>query len=1186
MLNRICCFAILAALAAPGAALFAQSDAVKRDLKYSSMLNDLGLHDFSTRFLTERMNEQTGDKNAIGFYRVQLANTYLVSGKTDEARTIIDGIPKSDPAYYNSLGALGIYFFMRKDNAAALKPLEELYRHLKDRKLEPADYERPLTALWNIYTQEGDERKAEELMNWIAGSNSDARSNKFTKAKALLDTAENSRRAEILEKEEFQRRVDAAKKDKNKQTRIASLQKKIVELTKAVVDNPGDRNKQMERMDAYKQLGGLIDMDLERLMRIDEMDLARKKTSGEVRNRDKWNDGDKKRLRKVDDNDWQTAVLAAAVDFHEIQWGGQDMTTARATAQIIHCFYLLGEYKEAGDEVRRYPDLFDASDEVLEKDGRKNESPAADAKFWTGRSYLAWAEQTEAAAAEARAKGDRKGEAELKEKAVIYDRRAFKYLGKLVKYYPQFSEAPTAYRLFQRATEKAKEIDSENRATYQNEFSKVKAPEFTADQSTLISAWAEQNYANKQYNLVVDELLPVLRKTELRYTPAVSELLNRLMLSCAYMGDSTNTVILGSYAALLPKDDFITIGLLNSGHILWKMASEASAPDKAAQLKDDALTLYRLLLECDMLNPYADKVALRVAREHLNSASRIGARLNASKDNTERAVLKKQWLSEVEKAATAYKLIMENFGSSDCIDEAYMKYADCLAIRDDYEGAANVLRKYLAFGPSSPARAAVIQEIIPEMLSREADALAAQASETLAKAADTDNPILREKADELKKEAREQYNEVVEGILAFRQELEKGGKYESVASDPDVQKVIRRADSLLPWMYYGAEQMKTDQEEKSWSRTIDTLKEFVQKYPDDPGAPKCLMHLSSIYMNEGRESEAEEFLRALINRYPDSPEAKNGRFELAKTLFNKGNYDKSIELFGKFSLESRDRTFSIPDLRWIASNLSQCPDDSCAEQAARIALSACNKLLMEIQDPNLEDWFKDDPNDDMSLSRLKANPAEAKNAVNRLEQRIYLEAGIAAMKAGEFDLAVENLNNIDKIETDQDYLFFDKRFAMAEVRNRQGRYDDERAELAKIATTANNAAVTVSNGSKDRAMVLRRKYSDLYNKAQVLIGESYLKSEAYNRAYACFSIIAAAAPDPDSADAPGSDAETAALPDVDATWIEQAVFRTAYTAALLGKTEERDRMVRIYQKNYPDGDYSGAIRSLPQPMAQ
>ena len=51
-------------------------------------------------------------------------------------------------------------------------------------------------------------------------------------------------------------------------------------------------------------------------------------------------------------------------------------------------------------------------------------------------------------------------------------------------------------------------------------------------------------------------------------------------------------------------------------------------------------------------------------------------------------------------------------------------------------------------------------------------------------------------------------------------------------------------------------------------------------------------------------------------------------------------------------------------------------------------------------------------------------------------------------------------------------------------------------------------------------------------------------------------------------------------------WIEQAIYRTAYTAALLGNTEERDRMVRKYRKHFPDGKYAVEIGSLPASQAQ
>ena len=1167
MLNKISYLAILAMLTLPGAAAFAQSGAVKRDMAYSRELNALGLYDFSTRFLTERLKEN--EKNDMAnFYRVQLAETYLSSGKNDEAQKIIDGIKKTDPAYYQSLGTLGVYHFMKKDNQKALKPLEELYHHLRQEKVDPTDFERPLTALLNIYYQEGRENDAATLMDWTRGTTSDKRATMYTKAVMQLATAENNRRAELREKAAFQHRLSELMKDKSKQTELTVLQKRIADLTKEVVNNPGNTGKQQDRVKAYKQLGEILGMDLDRVMRIDELELARKRTSGEVKNRDKWSSGDKSRLRKVDPNDWQTAVLASAVDFHDIQWGGQDMLTAYATAQIIHCFYLLGEYEEAGEEVRRYPDLFEASDEALEKDGKKSESPAADAKFWTGRSYLALAQQAEAAYNE-------KKNNDLKKQAVTYYRRAFKYLGKLVKYYPQFKDAPAAYKDFKQATESAMAIDTDKRSTYQSEFAKVKAPEMAGDQSALVSAWAEQNYASKQYNLVVEELLPILQRMASRYTPGLSELVNRLVLSYAYMGDSTNAVVLGSYAALLPKDDFVTTALLNAGHILWKQASEAAStdPEKAAQLKGDALTLYRLLLDIDMLNPYAGVVSLRVAREHLNSASAIGKRLNASSDPAERVALKKQWQAQVNNAAASYKVIMENFGNNpELTDEAYMKYADCLAMQDDYDGAANALRKFIAFGPSSLKVAAVVQEIIPEMLSREADRLADQAASIRDEAAG--DAALIEKADKLKAQAATIYDEAAEEIFALRRELEDGGKYASVANAPEVQKAAGRADSLLPWLYNGA---------GKWDKAISEFESFVRRHPDDPLASAYLMRIGIIHMDMGRDSEAQKILTTLVNRYPDSAEAKNAQYVLARTLYTAGNYAKALDIFEKLFAGEQAKNLSITNLRWIASTLSQCPDESQAKKAAEIALNVCERLIMAVQDPKLDDWFSE-----QRAAELKSDKAAARTAVSRLEQRLHLDAGRAAAKAGQFDKAVAELEKIDMLEKDSPY-FYDMHFALAEARELQGRAEEARAELAKVSVRANQTA-----------------NFELYNKAQVLTGESFLKSGAINKAYACFSIIAATAFPEDEDDASAEAAQEAApetgedsgetdeiaLPAEDEAdpaamqWIEQAIYRTAYTAALLGKTEDRDRMVRKYRRHFPDGKYAAEIGSLPESQAQ
>ena len=261
MLNKYCRFAILAMLALPGMTGFAQSGAVKRDLAYSRELNSLGLYDFSTRFLQERMKENNS-KESANFYRVQLAETYLVSGKNEEAQKIIEGIPKNDPAYYNSLGTLGIFYYMKKDNQKALKPLEELYRHLREKKIDPTDFERPLTALLNIYYQEGRENDASSLMDWTRGTTSDRRAAQYTKALLQLTTAENNRRAEQREKSAFQRRLSEMMKDKSKQADLTRLQKRTAELTKSVVDNPGNFGRQQERAQAYKQLGELLGMDL------------------------------------------------------------------------------------------------------------------------------------------------------------------------------------------------------------------------------------------------------------------------------------------------------------------------------------------------------------------------------------------------------------------------------------------------------------------------------------------------------------------------------------------------------------------------------------------------------------------------------------------------------------------------------------------------------------------------------------------------------------------------------------------------------------------------------------------------------------------------------------------------------------------------------------------------------------
>ena len=233
---------------------------------------------------------------------------------------------------------------------------------------------------------------------------------------------------------------------------------------------------------------------------------------------------------------------------------------------------------------------------------------------------------------------------------------------------------------------------------------------------------------------------------------------------------------------------------------------------------------------------------------------------------------------------------------------------------------------------------------------------------------------------------------------------------------------------------------------------------------------------------------------------------------------------------------------------------------------------------MAVQDPKLDDWFSE-----QRASELKSDKAAARTAVSRLEQRLHLDAGRAAAKAGQFDKAVAELEKIDMLEKDSPY-FYDMHFALAEVRELQGRAEEARAELAKISVRANQTA-----------------NFELYNKAQVLTGESFLKSGAINKAYACFSIIAATAfpEDEDEAETPEAGTEDNVEAEAEETapakeetdpaatqWIEQAIYRTAYTAALLGNTEERDLMVKKYRKHFPDGKYAAEIGTLPESQAQ
>jgi tetratricopeptide (TPR) repeat protein len=204
---------------------------------------------------------------------------------------------------------------------------------------------------------------------------------------------------------------------------------------------------------------------------------------------------------------------------------------------------------------------------------------------------------------------------------------------------------------------------------------------------------------------------------------------------------------------------------------------------------------------------------------------------------------------------------------------------------------------------------------------------------------------------------------------------------------------------------------------------------------------------------------------------------------------------------------------------------------------------------------------------------LAANQKERQALLAMLDQRIRCDAGIAAYWSELYKESVDYFTQV--LKDDKSPSFFDAKFGRAEAYLKLKDLDAARTDLADLSLRANTGG----------------KFA-LYDKAQCMIGDLCLEAKDYPKAFAAFNIVAMMDSD-SSANAqiaafakPKSESERLeAEKDAKdaAEWIEYAIYKTAFAAAKLGKTEDRDKMAAKYKKAFPSGRFIADIDKLPAP---
>jgi TolA-binding protein len=1101
---------------------FAASAQSEKDVLFAKKLNDLKMHEYSEYFLKKVIATSPADVDRL---RIELADTYIKWNKSDKGEEIIGKLNSSSPYYGDGQYVIAMAAIQKNRTDLGLKSLEKYIKHCLAHKPDPKDKvtmdQINLAFAW--------------LRKIYTDQGMTNKLGELSKQYAAL-TGVDQREITYYEliakldaaekiKEEQEQQKDGLKKAMDKRKKLeADAKKMIAEFykNKGRVDNKG----------AFKDYP-----DLAKWMT--QTNAARVK-SGSTR---KISEEELLYQVKTDNTDWQSTVHKCLKDFRELRWGGQDVITAFSYAGAGRALFMLGRYKDALKEFDEQPQLIKVCDDAFKRDNQAGQAPGASIRYWKGRILMLEAEK----------------EKDKDKQEKLYIAALKKFLTVLLRY-EGYSRASDAYGSLLECkdilTSMGKEI----------KIPKINPP--AAKVASVVSSQARQYFKDEQY----DKAIPLLLKDFVPNKEKEKAPEALYMLAMAYSKNkqdmeamSTALYLGGRYA----DANETPIGLLQVGNAMW---------DKGQ--KDDAIRLYEVYFSATPTHDNAPDFAMRVAMEYYARATAEAKAANKLSGDQKK--------EKVEDAIAAYKLAIPKFQRM--IDQyghrkeycnlSYYMLGLCYSSSKQFTQAAQKYLEYCQRESNTGAKKDLAKIASAKLGAADAYFQAGQELEKQAKET-------REKAYRLPKEAEAgeeakagKTPQTQEAMLALADNYNKEGKEFfkksiselkdlidkwSVGSgilantkNPKIQKTISSAEQLIAWGYDAAGEKK--------DATV-AFQNFIKRYPKSKKAPACMMRLGVIYTELGNDNMAEKILGNLVKEYPQSQEGKNATFFLARSLWNNEKYLKSIDEFKKIFKNKQE--ISVQSLRWISNNLAD-GGGQYRKDAAGVAMLACQSLLTQLNKPKLEDWVGK-----AKAATLSGNAKELKSTIDILRQKLQYDMAIAAAGAGDYTKSVEYL---DKILADTNTPYFYKaKFARADANINLKQYNEARKDLSDISMTA--------LGAKDRVTK---------TKADYLAGEASMKEGNYKKAFSAFNLIATTSGlDTDETllkmqEASMTDKEkrkAAADRKASSEWVEKAVYYAAYCAAKLAKKADADKMVELYKKYFPKGEYINQINKLPKPEA-
>jgi tetratricopeptide (TPR) repeat protein len=412
---------------------------------------------------------------------------------------------------------------------------------------------------------------------------------------------------------------------------------------------------------------------------------------------------------------------------------------------------------------------------------------------------------------------------------------------------------------------------------------------------------------------------------------------------------------------------------------------------------------------------------------------------------------------------------------------------------------------------------------------------------------------VQKKIDEKKALANKYFNLAIKNFRELTDEwMAKGGRLYGLTKPEDKKKIEdlkNKTIAYIPWVYDRSGDI---------DKTIIAFTDFLNKCPNHKSVPNALKRRAFKYIEKGETEKAAKDFDTLSSKFPDK--AKEIQPELAKAMYETRKYAKSIEAVNKM-FEGDIASISVSNLRWVATNLSDC-GGTHPKEGAVLALKAVELLLKRLKKPVISDWVRK-----ARVAELEADATKREKTFKVIKDQMYLLGTTAAFWAEDYKTAVKYLNEILANKTTP--YFYLAHFKRAEVYNKLKQYQKALKDYGEISNSL--------LGDK-RAPV------SLGYKTQVLVGITYILQGELGKALAGMGGAIMSVMSQDSELAGFNQKEVSKEEkELQSKYIEDALFLSACCQNKLGDKDKADKIVETYRKLYPGGRYKGDLSVLPAP---